>query len=193
MINDTYRSSLCLVHPPHLIALAAIYLGFALHPPPSLAAPSPVSPATPSATPRAPLPVPSITNPLPSRPTGSTVPIPPGPIAPSPAKVVPGGKTDPITFLASLNVDHSLVLEIVQEILSLYELWNALEVVTSAKPKATGAGPIAAAAAATASGAGVDEKVIDVLERMRKERQKHTKEAGAELKTAGQGRPAWKK
>ncbi|KAF8189735.1 cyclin-like protein [Pholiota molesta] len=32
IINDTYRSQLCLLHPPHLIAIAAIYLTFILHP-----------------------------------------------------------------------------------------------------------------------------------------------------------------
>lgn len=121
---------------------------------------------------------------------------PPPPVPVTPAKTVAGGKTDPITFLASLNVDHSLVLEIVQEILSLYELWNALEVVTAAKPKGvTGKTGSNAAAAAAASGGGagvgVDEKVVDVLERMRKERLRDAKEAGAE--TARQARPAWKK
>jgi cyclin C len=33
IINDTYRSQLCLLHPPHLIAIAAIYLSFIIHPP----------------------------------------------------------------------------------------------------------------------------------------------------------------
>ncbi|KAF9004091.1 hypothetical protein BDZ89DRAFT_1145828 [Hymenopellis radicata] len=33
IINDTYRSNLCLPYPPHLIAVAAIYLTQLLHPP----------------------------------------------------------------------------------------------------------------------------------------------------------------
>ncbi|KAF5337130.1 hypothetical protein D9611_003057 [Ephemerocybe angulata] len=33
IINDTYRSELCLLYPPHLIAIAALYLTFTLHPP----------------------------------------------------------------------------------------------------------------------------------------------------------------
>ena len=37
------------------------------------------------------------------------------------------GKTDPITFLASLNVQLPFVLEVVQEIISLYSLWKSYE------------------------------------------------------------------
>lgn len=139
MINDTYRSSLILVYPPHLIALAAIYLGLALHPPSTSAAPSAVT----------------------------------------------GGKTDAITFLASLAVDHSIILEIVQEILALYELWNALESPSAAPSSspapssaaaggrlAPGAQPRSGAATPNnnAGGAGADERVIEILERMRKDR-----------------------
>jgi cyclin-C len=32
IINDTYRSELCLLYPPHLIAIAALYLTLVLHP-----------------------------------------------------------------------------------------------------------------------------------------------------------------
>ncbi|KAJ3544186.1 hypothetical protein NM688_g5771 [Phlebia brevispora] len=32
IINDTYRSDLCLLYPPHLIAIAAIYLTLVFHP-----------------------------------------------------------------------------------------------------------------------------------------------------------------
>jgi len=39
----------------------------------------------------------------------------------------PHGQTDPLTFLASLEIDQSLLLEIIQEIISLYELWSLLE------------------------------------------------------------------
>lgn len=139
VINDTYRSSLILVYPPHLIALAAIYLGLALHPPSTSAAPSAVT----------------------------------------------GGKTDAITFLASLAVDHSIILEIVQEILALYELWNALESPSAAPSSspapssaaaggrlAPGAQPRSGAATPNnnAGGAGADERVIEILERMRKDR-----------------------
>ncbi|KAM0752468.1 C/H/G cyclin, partial [Meredithblackwellia eburnea MCA 4105] len=134
VINDTYRSSLCLVYPPHLIALAAIYLGFALEPPPSAAAimnppqPPPPLPDDPSDL---------FSLGLEGIPVEPPAPLPPKPAVPQ--KPILGGKTDPITFLSSLNVDHTLVWEIVQEILSLYELWNILEVSTAAKPK-VGAG-----------------------------------------------------
>lgn len=49
-------------------------------------------------------------------------------IAPKPSlSTAPRGTTDPITFLASLNVQLPLVLEIVQEVLSLYACWKAYE------------------------------------------------------------------
>ncbi|GLB45934.1 putative cyclin family protein [Lyophyllum shimeji] len=50
IINDTYRSDLCLLHPPHIIAIAALYLTFILNGPtrsavlpslPSASAPTP--------------------------------------------------------------------------------------------------------------------------------------------------------
>lgn len=123
VINDTFRSSLCLVHPPHLIALACIYLALSLQPP------------------------------LP-------------PSARKPSTTV-GGRTDPITFLSSLAVDQSLVLEVVQEVLGLYELWHALE-------------------------ARGEEKVVEVLERMRRERGAEVAEMESERGKARDG-AGWKK
>lgn len=183
VINDTYRSSLCLVYPPHLIALAAIYLGFAMHPPasdPSLSSPLPLAPSsTTRQTRRSSLTSSGAPATLPRTPNPSSHP-------PGPAKPILGGKTDPITFLASLNVDHAIVLEIVQEIVSLYELWNALEVETAAKGVSGKGG----------GGGGeteVDEKVVQMLERMHADKVRDVGVEAKEGRNTGPVRPAWKK
>lgn len=170
-MNDTYRSELCLLYPPHLIATASIYLAFSLHFPPNLlnaAKGGPAAASAPktvsgggnvanrntdtgepdakrvrgssfSATPQGNTSssgyfsnnggvtglTPGIMSAsMPNSPlTGDPPAISPKP----PISTAPRGTTDPITFLASLNVQLPLVLEIVQEVLSLYACWKAYE------------------------------------------------------------------
>ncbi|GAA5861895.1 hypothetical protein JCM8547_008588 [Rhodosporidiobolus lusitaniae] len=193
IINDTYRSSLMLIHPPHLIALAAIYLAFALHPPASCASsilpptnppPPPSSsrsPARPSTTggPASRTRRASLTDEASSSSTTATTAAAATPSTPS----GPGGQTDPITFLASLQVDQSLVLEIVQEIVALYEVWASLESPSSSASSSSASPAAAAIAASRAGGAsplgaggvgGVgggkqptpDEKVLAIIRKM---------------------------
>lgn len=112
IVNDTYRSQLCLLHPPHLIAIAAIYLTFILHPPnrpesqpsdqDSLAENS-LEHSTPVKQPR-----------RSSRQANQA----------SSAAVSPKKPQDPIAFLSELNVSLPLIATIAQEIISLYTLWN---------------------------------------------------------------------
>lgn len=142
MINDTFRSSLSLIHPPHLIALAAIYLAFSMHPP------EPSAPAVPS--PR----------------KSSRVDIAAG-------EKNPGGQTDAITFLASLNVELPLILEIVQEIISLYELWNRLDSAAALPVITSGKGGSKARTTTTEA----DEKVVGILVRMRSDRKASSRAA----------------
>ncbi|KAK9897515.1 cyclin-like protein [Cystobasidium minutum MCA 4210] len=160
VLNDTYRSELCLLYPPHLIATASIYLAFSLHFPPNLLGNAKTQPGPKSATGNvtsrnaetgepdakrargssfsAGQPG-SSSNAL-SAPTGltpNTIPAsmpssplsgdPPSSVPKQPLSTAPRGTTDPITFLASLNVQLPLVLEIVQEVLSLYACWKAYE------------------------------------------------------------------
>lgn len=196
IINDTYRSDLCLLYPPHLIAVAAVYIAFSINPPPkktaqpalktSASIPSPSttgsdnstaksnppssapSPTTaPSSSSNIPQrPAPSAGNPkllhpsLPAKPTfdafpssnsgrlspqpsrpSSTAPPPQPSTNPSvsassaaPMTAQPPSKRDPVTFLAELNVPLKVVLEITQDIISLYSLWHAFE----EGPSATG-------------------------------------------------------
>ncbi|SCZ98642.1 BZ3500_MvSof-1268-A1-R1_Chr7-1g09226 [Microbotryum saponariae] len=197
IINDTFRSSLCLVHPPHLIALAAIYLAFSLHPPPS------VVKETATANSKDP----SISGPASRtrrRSTDVTPPTAPGTQATTSSTVattVPtvGGRTDAITFLASLQVDHSLILEIVQDVISLYELWNQLEAsaqATSPSSTASQGGPSAAPVSRTGIGGGAgrttsvsaDEKVVIILARMMKDRHREV-----QSERGGRGATGWKK
>lgn len=149
VINDTFRSSLCLIHPPHLIAIAAIYLAFSLHPPASarITASRPGSSDGPSSRTR--------------RQSLDTSPSHQGPLART-GPLPPGGHTDPVTFLSTLNIDHSLVLEIVQEIISLYELWNALDTATSASTAASSSsGQGAGTNAGTSTGSNSTQQKSD--------------------------------
>ncbi|KAJ2924248.1 hypothetical protein H1R20_g12839, partial [Candolleomyces eurysporus] len=158
IINDTYRSELCLLYPPHLIAIAALYLTFVLHPPDKITS----KPSSPEDKPQPRRssrqannnssninfsalatvghtssttsslakfkPPPS----LPAKPVTSFAP-PPAPSNPPPNLNL---KPDPITFLAQLNVSLPLVATIVQEIISLYTLWDRYK--DEATPESTG-------------------------------------------------------
>jgi cyclin C len=107
IINDTYRSQLCLLHPPHLIAIAAIFLSFIIHPP--------VRPE-PQLTPTD---------------ADDEVHRPPRRSSRQASHNIAALKKqqshqpqDPIAFLAELNVSLPLVASISQEIISLYALWD---------------------------------------------------------------------
>lgn len=147
ILNDTYRSQLCLLYPPYLIALAAIYLTFSLYPPGPLSTPdSPSSTSKPLQ-----LPSPSTLRPRTRRQsteasaaeasaqasTSSSSTTTGGDPSTSSSQqadgsgqqtqVDPFDQSDPLNFLSSLNVDTNVVLAIVQEIVSLYDLWDSLE------------------------------------------------------------------
>ncbi|GAA5880881.1 hypothetical protein JCM3774_003229 [Rhodotorula dairenensis] len=193
IINDTFRSSMCLVHPPHLIALAAIYLALALHPPASAAAEilAPSLADTPPSTAAAP------SNNVSSRTRRHSIDI----TTPATAEST---RPNPIAFLASLQVDQSIVLEIVQEIISLYDLWSQLESsnngsVSSPVAQQLGVGAssarLASASTSTASssannhGAGSskgtpDDKVIAILKRMQEARMREIREDRTKLAAA---------
>ncbi|KAI0071493.1 cyclin-like protein [Panus rudis PR-1116 ss-1] len=95
IINDTYRSELCLLYPPHLIAIAALYLTMVLH----KETHEQVRHGNTTQSSR-----------RSSRPTNSSL------------KKQP--QQDIIAFLAGLNVNMSLIATIAQEIISLYTLWD---------------------------------------------------------------------
>lgn len=165
VLNDTYRTELCLLYPPHIIAIASIYLAFALHAPAAIfqtqannqnimsaqqaAARSRASSLAGDGRPK-----------LESNDSSTSINSPshlhmqPTPTTPrngssnssmavqasqvssaasqssarsSGSAQSTRGKVDPITFLASLNVQLPIVLEVVQEVLSLYALWKSYE------------------------------------------------------------------
>jgi len=105
IINDTYRSELCLLYPPHLIAIAAIYLTLVLHVPTRAAI---------QAQGQAELEAPT---PQPRRRSSRQA---------SNASAPPSGgqKKSIIGFFAELNVSMPLIATIAQEIISLYTLWD---------------------------------------------------------------------
>lgn len=107
LINDTYRSDLCLIYPPHLIAITAIYMACAIHhetrgdiekqtqfQPYGLAGTT----GAPTSARRS------------SRPSSSSF-----------KRHQP---QDIIGFLAGLNVNMALVATIAQEIVALHALWD---------------------------------------------------------------------
>ncbi|KAL0058138.1 RNA polymerase II holoenzyme cyclin-like subunit [Marasmius tenuissimus] len=110
IINDTYRSELCLLYPPHLIAIAAIYLTFILHGPTQTT----IAPLLPSSNSH------SDSSPTPSSEDTSQ------PRRSSRQSHPPNKKPhqDPISFLAGLNVSMQHIATIAQEIISLYSLWD---------------------------------------------------------------------
>ena len=112
-MNDTYRSQLCLLHPPHLIAIAAIYLMFILHPParPEHALSSDQDSLIENSPEHSPVKQPRRS----SRQANHASLI---------APVSPKKPQDPIAFLSELNVSLPLIATIAQEIISLYTLWD---------------------------------------------------------------------
>ncbi|BGP06951.1 RNA polymerase II holoenzyme cyclin-like subunit [Rhodotorula toruloides] len=187
ILNDTFRSSLCLVHPPHLIAIAAIYLAFALQPPASAAAqilpPSASASAGRASNGSADAPRPgggpatrtrrqsqdASNNPSALTTTSSSSSTKSSPSAP-----------DPITFLASLAIDQSLVLEIVQEIVSLYELWAQLESGSSNSSGSSGSNRGSSSSSTRGQSGGTssspDEKVVAILRRMQEGRMRELRD-----------------
>ncbi|KAJ7062831.1 cyclin-like protein [Mycena amicta] len=102
IINDTFRSELCLLHPPHLIAIAAIYLTCVFHPATHETVASVLAASHESSSPV------------------------PGPRRSSRHAATPDKPSarDPLAFLAGLNVSLPLVASIAQEIIAMYALWE---------------------------------------------------------------------
>lgn len=111
IINDTYRSSLCLLYPPHMIAIAALYLTLVLHAPTREAIRAQSSNDT-SSQPQSRPPSSSSSSSNPRRSSRST---PSNPKKPT---------QDIVGFIAGLNVNIEVVASIAQEIISLYTLWD---------------------------------------------------------------------
>ncbi|KXN91161.1 RNA polymerase II holoenzyme cyclin-like subunit [Leucoagaricus sp. SymC.cos] len=124
IINDTYRSDICLLYPPHLIAISAIYLTFILHNPtrstitPLLSSSSSSSPLSSSTTP-------TQSTDEPQKPRRSSRNTSQAHSSSTPSQQSGEKKTqDPITFLSELSVSLPLISTISQEIISLYTLWD---------------------------------------------------------------------
>jgi cyclin-C len=101
IINDTYRSELCLLYPPHMIAIAAIYLTLVLNDKTREA----IQGQAPTST----------TPPRRSSRTSS---------ASAHRKPAPAQQQDFVGFMAGLRVSLPTIAMIAQEIVSLYTLWE---------------------------------------------------------------------
>ncbi|KAG6811959.1 hypothetical protein H0H92_005063 [Tricholoma furcatifolium] len=152
VINDTYRSDICLLHPPHIIAIAALYLTFIIHnaatsPSPPSHAPTPASIPTPQPPPQ---PQPQVRRSSRQHPASAPAPV---PVA-EPKQPPDTDPQDPIQFFADLNVSLPLIATVAQEIISLYTLWERYRE-GGAGAGGAGGGPEAkGSGSASASGAG---------------------------------------
>ncbi|KAF8128235.1 cyclin-like protein [Boletus edulis] len=104
IINDTYRSDLCLLYPPHLLAITALYLTLVLHAPTRDLVLQKSSSNTSND---------AHANPL--RRSSRQA---------SNASMESKKPQDIVGFFAGLNVSMSLVATIAQEIISLYSAWE---------------------------------------------------------------------
>ncbi|CDO78274.1 hypothetical protein BN946_scf184588.g4, partial [Trametes cinnabarina] len=112
IINDTLRSELCLLYPPHLLAVAAIYLTLVFSTTTRAQIQSASAHSSSSAAAAA---TAQHAHPDPSRRSSRS--------ASSSSKKQPQ-PPDIIGWMAGLNVSMSLVATIAQEIISLYALWD---------------------------------------------------------------------
>ena len=105
IINDTYRSDICLLYPPHLLAVTALYLTVILHGPTRELLQQQSRSADAQATQNSP-----------RRSSRQS----------SIASLSHGKKPpqDFVAFFAGLNISMPLVATIAQEIISMYTLWE---------------------------------------------------------------------
>ncbi|KAI0759735.1 cyclin-like protein [Trametes elegans] len=120
IINDTYRSELCLLYPPHLIAIAAIYLTFVFNAPTRTAINAAAASASTSA------PSASNNNGGNGNGTGGG-----GHHASQRSSRSSSSSSrkhaqppDLIGWMAGLNVSMALVATVAQEIIAMYALWD---------------------------------------------------------------------
>ncbi|EED84433.1 predicted protein [Postia placenta Mad-698-R] len=116
IINDTYRTDLCLIHPPHLIAIAAIYLVLVLHNSTRSLIQAQSSSSSSQSVSRS-----SSHSQLQSQPSTATT---PRRSSRSNAAAHRKQPQDIVGFMAGLNVSMAHVATIAQEIIGLYALWD---------------------------------------------------------------------
>jgi cyclin C len=100
LLNDTYRTDVHLLYPPHIVALAVLYIGFTL---------SSMTPTTRSR----------------SHSTQQTFTLSASEI--NAALSIPSPPTAPAEFLASFQVNLPVLMACVQEIIVLYPVWEKFE------------------------------------------------------------------
>ncbi|KAI0057270.1 cyclin-like protein [Artomyces pyxidatus] len=139
IINDTYRSELCLLYPPHMIAIAAIYLTLVLNVTTRAAIQTQAQAQNQPAPP-------------PTRRSSRT----------SSSGTHKKAPQDIVGFMAGLNVSMSLVATIAQEIIALYTLWDRYkEDATPESSRSTfGRPPSSASAGTKRSAASRDTSVF---------------------------------
>ncbi|KAJ7123180.1 cyclin-like protein [Mycena epipterygia] len=135
IVNDTYRSELCLLYPPHLIAIAALYLTCIFHPATHETVATHLAAGGASASTSAPP-----ADPPPRRSSRQAA------ERKKPAQ-------DPLAFLAELNVSLPLIATLTQEIIAMYALWDRYKEDAAAAGADPGATP-------DSRGGGEDEGIV---------------------------------
>lgn len=118
IVNDTYRSDLCLLYPPHLLAVTALYLVLVLHSPTRDLLQQKLQPNAGDA---------HAVHPRRSSRQASS------------SSVEAKKPQDIIGFFAGLNVSMPLVATIAQEMISLYSTWQRYQEDGDASDTARGA------------------------------------------------------
>ncbi|PWN31665.1 cyclin-like protein [Meira miltonrushii] len=116
VLNDTYRTDVLLLYPPHLVAVAAIFLAFVLHDPTR----ERLMRSKRIMDDRRERYKTSMLHPRESKNKSATL----AKTQEMSASNPPVPPPDAMTFLAALNVDLGAVGEIVQEMLGLYDIWH---------------------------------------------------------------------
>jgi cyclin-C len=130
IISDSLRTELCLLHPPYIIAIAALYMTCVLHGSISskLHPPSGTTPGTAAGTTQTNAAPPSVggpsrfQSPALSKDQEDRSPI--SAVAPPPAAPV-SPRDEIINFLAGLNVSLELIGSVCQQVLAMYALWDS--------------------------------------------------------------------
>lgn len=126
IVSDSYRTELCLLYPPYIIAIAAVYMTCVLHSsisqklhpiPANRAVATAAGAATASSSSSKKRPASPIPQDLPQ--SAQTF---EGATSSLPAEVTPRDQI--LNFLAGLNVSLELIAHVCQQLLSLYDLWD---------------------------------------------------------------------
>lgn len=162
LLNDTYRTDVHLLYPPHIIALAALYIGFTL---------SSMTPATRSRSSSSQMATPMSASEINA---ALSLPLPPSASA---------------DFLATFQVSLPLLMACVQDIIVLYPIWEKFEPSGAIKGKQPVVDDAQAAAAKAKEPKFGPDDAESLVKKMIEERMRDVAAEDAKEQIAGKKRP----